>query len=475
MKMKKIKITLLFLLCSFTVTAMCGDRKSGIPNLKLGIVSDVHIIADGSGKMDVSDWEKALRWFDENKADAVVCAGDLTQFAKPAELEAFAQSWHRIFPDNRAADGRHVEPVFIYGNHEIEGWMYTVDKNDKAAMDAAFRQSIAGRPAELWKLYLNEEFAPYFIKDVKGYKFLCMHWGEEEKITEALEKYGNGLKNDRLFFVVQHPVFKNTVNSYWCWGQDDGTGTKALSDYPNAVALCGHCHMPLNDETTIWQGDFTAIGTSSLRAVEGRRGRENRPFWGAPVSQMPMVPDWGYENHGMLMTVYDDCLVIERMSFKNDLGKLTDDWVVPWPNDRSFSFENRKSEYAKNPPEFAAGAENQITIKKISGKNAKNEPTEQIAVGFPTALAGRHIPMDYEVRAEIEQVDVINIYRSKRVYAPGVFKRDSIMRQAKTAECVFATDEIPANAQVRFAITPFDHFGNSGRTIYSQTVYPNKL
>lgn len=464
-----------FLLCASVTLAFCSCRQTCTPKLKIGVVSDVHILANEEGAMDTKTWETALNWYDQQGIDAMVCAGDMAQFAQIDEFAAFANTWFKVFPGNTATDGRHVEPIFIYGNHDLLGWEYRIDKNDKEAMAAAFAKSVAKDPTGTWKTYMQEDYAPYFVKDVKGYKFLCMHWAEEGKIGEALAKYGAQFKGKLPFFVVQHAVLQDTVNGPWSWGQDEGYASKLLREYPNAVALCGHSHMPLSDETTIWQDDFTAIGTSSLRDVEPRRGRENHQYWGAPVAQMPQIATWNADMQGMLITIYEDRMVVERLSFKNDIGKLGEDWIIPLSDERPFKHAVRKAEFAKEPPRFTDGANELIKVRKVSGKNAKGEPTEQIEVEFPTANAGKNLPMDYEVSIENKYNDAVITFRNKRVFAPDSWKRDSIAREVKTAKCVFGQFEVPMNNSVRIAITPIDYFGNRGETIYSGTMILDKL
>lgn len=45
----------------------------GKPNLRVGILSDIHVTSDA----DASFFEKALRYFDARKVDAVLVTGDL--------------------------------------------------------------------------------------------------------------------------------------------------------------------------------------------------------------------------------------------------------------------------------------------------------------------------------------------------------------------------------------------------------------
>ena len=44
--------------------------------------------------------EKAFRWFAAKGVDAVLCPGDIAHSGNIRELEAFADVWHRVFPEN---------------------------------------------------------------------------------------------------------------------------------------------------------------------------------------------------------------------------------------------------------------------------------------------------------------------------------------------------------------------------------------
>ena len=73
------------------VTFGGGNRR---PHLRLGVLSDPHIKGEGTeGAL-----EKALRFFDRNKADAVACCGDLATSGIVPELERVGATWKRGFP-----------------------------------------------------------------------------------------------------------------------------------------------------------------------------------------------------------------------------------------------------------------------------------------------------------------------------------------------------------------------------------------
>ena len=99
---------------------------AGRPLLRIGVVSDVHIrLAKGGETFEdgygVETFEKALEYYRDMGADAVVIAGDMADSGLVGELKAVAGVWYRVFPDDRAPDGRRVERIFVFGNHDAYG------------------------------------------------------------------------------------------------------------------------------------------------------------------------------------------------------------------------------------------------------------------------------------------------------------------------------------------------------------------
>ena len=43
---------------------------------------------------------------------------------------------------------------------------------------------------------------------------------------------------------------------------------EVLNDYPNVVDFAGHTHMPMTDQRSIWQGEFTALQTGSMAYLD---------------------------------------------------------------------------------------------------------------------------------------------------------------------------------------------------------------
>ena len=281
------------------------------PNLTLGVLSDIHIrTAD-----QVPVVEKALAFFRDAGADGVVIAGDMADTGLVHQLEKVAAAWFKVFPDNKAPDGRTVEKLFVYGNHDVSNYADGELKSKGLdPKDWPAHKLVTDRKAN-WERILREPWQGVYAKQVKGYVFVGAHWGYEKQLDAFLQANADrlGLRNGKPFFYAQHPHPGNTVQGPWAWGHDGGVATAALSKFPNAVAFSGHSHYSLTDDRCVWQGAFTSIGTSSLRYIFSQYGRENGEDCG-PVRQMPNL-DEHEGKQGQVVRVYGDSLLIERREF----------------------------------------------------------------------------------------------------------------------------------------------------------------
>ena len=104
-------------------SAAPGAFEGGTPALSFGVLSDVHVcLAPGGEQLrathDASTLEAAFTWFRDQGADAVLIAGDMAHSGLAGELKALADAWYKVFPNDKAPDGRRVERVFVFGNHD---------------------------------------------------------------------------------------------------------------------------------------------------------------------------------------------------------------------------------------------------------------------------------------------------------------------------------------------------------------------
>lgn len=419
-------------------TAPAGMFSGDGANLVLGVVSDIHVIK-GPGNFgkcgDTVQFERALRWFDAQGADGVIVAGDMADSGLVEQLECVGEAWFRVFPGGRAADGRKVEQLFVYGNHDFRYH----DKKDMADRD------IRRDPAAAWKHVFHEEYAPIWFKEVKGYQFVGAHWSLHlgkagEGIPEVVDwfrDHATEIRRDRPFFFIQHCHPKDTVYGADAWCPDKGYATRALSAFPNAIAFSGHSHASLTDERSIWQGAFTSIGASSLR------------YGGYADSYS--------QRQGMLVKVYDDRVVIVRRDFLHEIS-LGDDWVFPLPvgdGKRPFDFELRKA--AGTAPEFPVNA-------KLSVEPHKNG----WLVLIPESNASRTRAFRYEVATGLRDKDgkpiVVLAYDAKYNMPLAIKGKPTRTR------CFIKGEKLPLGADgkplvPKISVTPLDCFGNRGRSL----------
>ena len=459
----------------------------GEAKLRFGVVSDVHISAAGVKSATCGDTtlvEKAFAYFRDKGADGVMIAGDMADWGLVEQLELVGAAWRKVFPENKGQNGKPVEKLFVYGNHDLEGFRYGYAKRYQLpeAMFAGERLIVTDRAAA-WKKAFGEDFAPLRIKEVNGYKFvLCSELQYPGKGADAdfLERHRAELEGTKPFFYAQHYHLRGTTCAPWTWGQDSGASTAALAKFPNAVAFSGHSHTPLADDRVIWQGEFTSVGTASLRYLVALGGRENSAVFGAKdpcTQQMPNL-DASDCQQGMFVTVYDDCITLERRDFAND-APVGADWVVPLSFDGSLAFDRRA---ARAPvPEFAPGA--RVTVADVRGRTRAKVEKDQTVVTFPNVLCGVRA-FDYEVMVEAEDVDVKKAWLVKRVYSRGFYR--AAVKDESEASCVFAKDELPkfylagwgkgkvlkgqANLRYRFAVRPCNCWGAKGSPIYSDWI-----
>ena len=403
----------------------CGPRRmfaappgactGGRPALAFGLLSDVHVCLAPGGESVRADYStdtllQAFGWFRDNGADAVVIAGDLAHSGLAGELKALADAWFTVFPGDKAPDGRHVERIFVFGNHD---WS-SPSRAKKVFPDEKKRREnlLVANPKKWWDDIFHEEWTPFFEKCVNGYPFIGAHWcnggcnGKREAFTKGLKDYYAGRKGSfdpsRPFFHVQHPHPRGTVHGEMVWGQDDGVSTEILSAYPNAIAFSGHSHTSLTDERAVWQGAFTAIGCGSLRNVSlttpgvipleagYENGRTPSGKDQAKLNALKAMAELDRMNcrQGQFVRVYADRVVVSRREFVTGAA-IGDDLVMPLPaaENKPFAFKPREAKAVA--PEFPSTATLAVARAKgkMRGVNGKKVKTEVWKLTIPAATA----------------------------------------------------------------------------------------
>ena len=478
--------------------AHAGKFTGGKPNLTFGVVSDVHVRLGPTGEgfakgSDTTTLIHTLEWFRDQNVDAVMIVGDIADKGLVDELQAVAGAWFKVFPDDKALDGRHVQRLFVYGNHDYEGFNYG-GYAKKIWEDETERAKHVLRTDQKanWENIFHEEYSPIMSWNVKGYAFVGGHWtadkcrGWEETgiggVEEFFDAHRSLLDPKKPFFYFQHPHPKDTCYGSWAWGHDDGRATRALSAFPNAIAFSGHSHTTLTHDQSIWQGAFTSLGTSSLRYTGGAYAKARLPMGyengGGAAAYDACKITGGYGStmdgrQGMLVRVYDSHVAFTRREFVYDQS-LGEDWVLPLPaaEPKPFSF----AEHAKRSiaPEFPAGAA--LLVSRARGKNrgaaAKGTtpavPSEEkpiFVLDFPAADAvrgGRVV--DYEiVSAPKDGGGKVKRY----LMADGYNMSEDNPRTHRPQTVRIAADQLPQGVKFRFAVRPVNSLGKPGRPIVS--------
>lgn len=473
--------------------APAGKYADGKPNLKFGVISDVHLRVNAKGPgldsgYDTETLKHTLEWYRDQGVDAVAVVGDIADRGLVEEMVAFADTWFKVFPDDRAPDGRKVERIVVYGNHDWGGLHYKPFVAAKYSDMSKFDDYVLiGKPKEHWEKIFHEPWQHVYRKEVNGYTFIGAQWsngwcrGKDEVGVQGVEEFFTAQKgkiNPSLpFFYFQHPHPKNTCYGSWAWGRDAGASTKMLSEYSNAIAFSGHSHYSLTDERSIWQGAFTSLGTSSLRytalAVQGiEQGYENSGAGNSAKYNPYKVMQNIYTRdgrQGMLVSVYDDHVVFARREFMYD-GVLGDDWVMPLPAAESKPFAYAERAVKSKVPQFPAGAK--VSVAKTRGKtrgmrnakvNVAAEETDVYELEFPPAdaVAGARA-LDYEIAA----VPTAGGKPVVRYVVPEGFNMPlSDKRVKENVQCLVSSIVLPKAGTFRFEVRPRNSFGKTGAAL----------
>ena len=439
--------------------------------LRFGVLSDVHISFYATQHSYQSiQMEKALRWFDAQGVEAVVFPGDMIHSGTVSEIELFADVWNRVFPGNKAADGRKVEMVLVTGNHEIAMWKGRI--KDLGEKEWKEKEGLAPRIGEVWERLFGEKYEKVFMKKIKGVTFVgAQYLTCNPPIEDFLKKHADELSAARPFFFVQHAHPAGTCYGMTRVACDGGRATRALAPFPWAVALTGHSHTPLTDDRSVWQGAFTSIGCGSAwnAGDDYSEGHDNATqFAKKQYENARMESVWKYRNgydsgrHCMMVDVYSDHLDIHRRSidFAQPLGP---DWSVPLPAAAGGPFDFARCAKETKPPEFEKGAKTvffpgrKLSLSAKLGKRLRGKP--YVGIMFPTASAGEGRVYDYLVEASAGGKTLAT---SKLLTESAPFPPDFM--QVGEA-CLFGRDELVEGVDIDISITPRNCYGVAGRPL----------
>ena len=231
-----------------------SDPHDFTPVLRFAAASDIHL--------NVNDPTRAERFADlfrtmyayahahptYNSVDALLVAGDMT--------DSGADEQYRLFND---IVKEHMRPetalIPVMGNHEF---------------------GVGGHAG-----YIRNMLSPLNIHTtVKGFHFIGLApdpkdtWHTPAQIrwmAGELRKASAG-DGEKPIFTMQHGHIWNTVYVSRSWYTQSSIPLHAVySRYPQVVNFSGHSHGPINHPLTVWQKEYTAVGTGTLKYFELER------------------------------------------------------------------------------------------------------------------------------------------------------------------------------------------------------------
>jgi predicted phosphodiesterase len=441
-----------------------GIGAEAAPKLRVGVLSDVHLLRQKDSIHSDVYFEKALRWYDSMKADAVLLCGDMADCGLVAELEYAAEIWNKVFPDGRRSDGEPVVQLFHFGDHDYGGYAHKYPWAAKCSTDpdAPNHALVNEDVPAIWERLFHEKWGPIQIKTVKGYKFVLAHHPHNMQSGSAIPGLAEALAManpdpDKPFFYSMHRPVHGTLPEMAPKSLEKDPNHQALRKYPNVLAFFGHCHRNSADELNLWQGEYTVVHVPSTSYCCTRSGRENSFSGGnQPDKKRPQQMqrvDCFSSNQAMFMSVFGDRIVLSRRDVRHD-APMGSDWTIPLPSpDGSCAKEARGKSVPA--PAFPPGAE--ATVSTGKGKNRAKKEVDQVVVAFPPAHSSGDRPraFDYEVVATAPGFSL-----SRRVFSTRAYWPESCENEPSC--CVFALSELPAGETVTFTVSPTNCYGLKG-------------
>ena len=232
------------------------DETEFTPVIRFVACSDSHLkSAAGVGSHRIEKAAKlayAIAKADDeyNNLDAFLINGDITHDGTIDEFAGF-----KVVADKYIKSETELLPI-IANNHDF--------RNMKKQTVAYFSQ-LMGKDTDYHKVVNGYHFIGISTSDVEG-----VNYTEDQRVWLKAQ-LDEAVKDDpnKPIFVSQHEHVLNTVygsSDFDGWGIDDFSDI--LEQYPQVVDFSGHSHYPLNDPRSVWQGNFTAIGTGALAYME---------------------------------------------------------------------------------------------------------------------------------------------------------------------------------------------------------------
>lgn len=295
--------------------APVGTTTSG---LKVGVISDVHLAVDQNSvgwtnsaydAQREANLKNALTYYKANGISLLIVVGDVADQAQPGGYQLFNQIFDSIYTDKTTAP----QKLFVMGNHDNYGMFGT---ETSASEQKNFETNLGVDSVNTNMVVGGYHFIGFSTEgpDYAGdFSQTSIKWLDQQLAAAAAED-----STKPIFVAVHQPVNGTLVDSDPCTGALDAVFKK----YPQVIEFSGHTHDPLADERSIYQKDYTCVGTGELYYTELPTG----------------VPDNGYMTaNSLLVTIGSDKVDIERYDVIHN-EKILNDWTVSLPNNDPSTF-----------------------------------------------------------------------------------------------------------------------------------------
>ena len=449
-----------------------GWKHGGSPNLVFGVLSDTHLISSrgaveklvwnrngGRGSAEKGTPDKyllsALKYFYARNVDAVMHCGDMADEGLVSEMEWTANAWRIAFPKDRAKDGRKVEKLFVSGNHEIDR-MWRVER-DYPDLDDRKRRMLSTDIAKHWKRIWGETYEQAWHKEVKGYHFFGRQYGNATHgvfaslLATASKELGLN-KGTKPFFIVSH-------TGYWYRGKE--AFRRSISRFcRNGVAFFGHHHWSVAN----WKRIFFSV-SPELPEIQcppcGVFGEvlSDKDAVVTGVQLKGSDKAGGSQKQFLVVSVYDDLLVIERYDCGDGIASLGADWVMPLGKRDPHPLSKDELKKAIGEPQFRKGAK--LVFEKCSAPPCLRVKIPR-ADGNPDSRV-----YAYEVEVSGEDADKKLL---KAVYAAGCNMGIGHEPNHGTTTLEIPRSELPPGKALTFTVTPLTSLGTRGCPLRRQEV-----
>lgn len=347
---------------SFIAVEAPEDNGDFTPVLRFFAASDSHV--GSMGDTQSLRMQKALKMAyamadsdkEYNKLDAALFAGDLTDRGRTDQFLGFTVAAKSVLRE------------------ETELLAVIAKSHDSSTLDKgvhAYFSGVVGEDTDIHKVINGYHFIGLSVSKTEDehYSEYQREWLDEQLAAATAED------PTKPVFVFQHEHISNTVygsSDFEGWGMDYFRAV--LNKYPQVVNFSGHSHYPLNDPRSIWQGEFTAVGTGALYYAEFTVD-DVRTYH--PEGNRNVVTFWVVE--------VDANNRIRLRGVDMKAGEVIIEYILDNPADPANREYTPEKQSAKSTaPVFADDAE--ISIKKSFGKYTVKVDAAESSDGMPIVL-----------------------------------------------------------------------------------------